>query len=382
MPPRPDIARAQATRGATVARLLAEQTAREAGTRAANLTRSPAAGQRALEQRQLEAADQIVRILGTMKGAAMKVGQMLSVLDLGIVSEGARPEFQRRLAALRDAAPQVSFERMRGVVEKDLGGPLERHFASFDEEPIGAASIGQVYRATLHDGREVAVKVQYPGVATSVRADLKNLGLIMRLIKRFAPGLDVGALADEIRLRVAEELDFSLEASNQRAVREVFADHPFVVVPDVVEELSARHVLVSEFIEGRGFGAIVDEPAEVRDRVGEIVFRFYCGSVYRLAQFSGDPHPGNFLLLDDGRLAFLDFGLFKRMDRDRVELELAIERAAAELDTARLHSQMSAAGLLADPDEVDPDELLAYVHDAVGWYLVDGDAQLDFDDGD
>src|SRR3712207_715874 len=179
-----------------------------------------------------------------MKGAAMRLGQVLSFLDVGLVPEEHREEFQRKLGALRDAAPKVRFADMRKVIESELDGPLDEHFAEFDAEPIAAASIGQVYRARLHarrdeaNGREVAVKVQYPGVAQAVRADLQNIGLILRLVKQIAPGLDVRASADEIRARIGEELDYELEAQNQRSLARVYKGHPFIRVPDVVTELS------------------------------------------------------------------------------------------------------------------------------------------------
>ena len=208
------------------------------------------------------------------------------------------------------------------MIEEELGEPLEDVFAEFDEEPIAAASIGQVYRARLHDGREVAVKVQYPGVAAAVRADLQNLGLILRLAKRIAPGLDPKAIGEEIRERIEEELDYELEAQNQRTLARIFRGHPFIVVPDVVTSLSRERVLVTEYVEGTGFEELKGYPQEERDRVGEILFRFYFGCLYRHHQFSGDPHPGNSMLLDDGRVAFFDFGLFKRMPPGAVELEM------------------------------------------------------------
>src|SRR3954451_20011264 len=186
-----DIPTGRVRRGAKIGRLAAGQTARQLGTRAANVTRGDEAKQKALEKRQVEAAEQIVAALGTMKGAAMKLGQVMSFLDVGLVPEEYREDFQRKLGALRDAAPNVNFAGMRKVIESELGGSLKENFAEFDPEPIAAASIGQVYRATLHDGRDVAVKVQYPGVAAAVRADMQNLGMILRLMKRIAPGLDV-----------------------------------------------------------------------------------------------------------------------------------------------------------------------------------------------
>src|SRR5919112_2930142 len=176
----------------------ASTAARQLGTRAANVARSDEAGQKALERRQLETAEQIVAVLGTMKGAAMKLGQVMSFLDVGLVPEEFREDFQAKLAELRDAAPKVSFKDMKRVIEAEFDEPLDEVFDTFDPVPIAAASIGQVYKARLHDGRHVAVKVQYPGVATAVRADMQNLGLILRLLKSVFPGLDVSAVADEI----------------------------------------------------------------------------------------------------------------------------------------------------------------------------------------
>ena len=177
-------------RTAKLGSLAAGQAIRQAGTLAANVTRSPEGREAALERRHIEAAEQIVAALGTMKGVAMKVGQVMSFLDVGLVPEEYQEDFQRKLAELRDSAPTVTFKEMRKVLEQELEDRLQNVFSDFDEEPIAAASIGQVYRATLDDGRAVAVKVQYPGVASAVRADLQNLGLILRLAKRIAPGLD------------------------------------------------------------------------------------------------------------------------------------------------------------------------------------------------
>src|ERR671919_1482615 len=258
-----------------------------------------------------------------MKGAAMKLGQVMSFLDVGLVPEEHREEFQRKLGELRDAAPKVRFADMRKVMESELGESIEEIFDAFETEPVAAASIGQVYRARLHDGRDVAVKVQYPGVAQAVRADMQNLGMILRLMKRIAPGLDVKSTAEEIRARIGDELDYELEAQNQRSLARIFRDHPFIVVPDVMTELSRERVIVTEYVRGAGFDDIKAMDQATRDRVGEIVFRFFFGCMYRHHQFSGDPHPGNFMLLEDGRVAFLDFGLFKVMPKELIELELA-----------------------------------------------------------
>ena len=195
-------------RAARVGRLAAGQGARQLGTRAANVTRGEEAAAKALERRQIETAERIVAVLGTMKGAAMKLGQVMSFLDVGLVPEEYREEFQAKLAELRDAAPKVSFKDMKKVIEGEYGEKIEDVFETFDPVPVAAASIGQVYKARLDDDRCVAVKVQYPGVAEAVRSDLQNLGLILRLMKSVAPGLDPKALGTEIRSRIEEELDY------------------------------------------------------------------------------------------------------------------------------------------------------------------------------
>jgi predicted unusual protein kinase regulating ubiquinone biosynthesis (AarF/ABC1/UbiB family) len=293
----------------------------------------------------------------------------MSFLDVGLVPEEHREEFQRELAKLRDAAPTVEFKQMKRVIEEDLEGKISDVFADFDEVPIAAASIGQVYRATLKDdGREVAVKVQYPGVASAVRADMQNLDMIMRLLKRMTPSLDVKAVTAEISDRIAEELDYELEAQNQRSLARIFKGHPFIAVPEVVSSLSRERVLVTEFVEGVGFEELKGYSQSKRDRIGEIVFRFFIGCLYRHRQFSGDPHPGNFLLLADGRVAFLDFGLFKRMERAPVELELACQRAVVEGDAQTLHKLLAESGFLPEPERVDPDHLRAFIEDAIWWY--------------
>jgi predicted unusual protein kinase regulating ubiquinone biosynthesis (AarF/ABC1/UbiB family) len=363
-------------RTAKIGGLAAGQAIRQAGTRAANVARSKERRDAALERRQIEAAEQIVAALGTMKGAAMKLGQVMSFLDVGLVPEEYRDEFQQKLAALRDAAPTVTFKQMRKVIEDELEDPIDEIFASFDEEPIAAASIGQVYRAQLHDGRDVAVKVQYPGVAAAVRADMQNLGLILRLAKRIAPGMDPQAIGREISERIEEELDYELEAQNQRTLARIFRNHPFIVVPAVVTSLSRERVMVSEYVEGTGFEDLKTYPQEDRDRIGEILFRFYFGCLYRHHQFSGDPHPGNSRLMEDGRMAFFDFGLFKRMPPGAVELEIAVARAIIEGDCATIMRLGSEVGFFPEPEKFDPQRVLAHFRAATSWYTVDQEIEL------
>lgn len=367
--PRDQVPRSRVRRAATVGRLAAGEAVKQIGTRTANMTRGERAAEDALATRQLKTARQVVAALGTMKGAAMKVGQMLSVIDLGIVDEQHRDEFQRELAKLRDSAPTVSMKQMRKVIESELGAPINDTFAAFDEEPIAAASIGQVYRATLgDDGHEVAVKVQYPGVAAAVRSDMKTLKIILRPLKGFLPGTQVDELVEELSERFAEELDYELEAQNQGTLARIYRGHPFIVVPDVVSSLCRQRVLVTEFVDGTGFEQLRNEPQAERDRLGEIVFRFYLGSLYRHLQFSGDPHPGNFLRMADGRVAFLDFGLFKRMDRPSVDLEIGLQRATAEGDDATLRALLTHADFLRDPEHINIDTWMSYLTTALGWY--------------
>jgi predicted unusual protein kinase regulating ubiquinone biosynthesis (AarF/ABC1/UbiB family) len=363
-------------RTAKIGGLAAGQAIRQAGTRAANVTRSKDGRDAALERRHIEAAEQIVAALGTMKGAAMKVGQVMSFLDVGVVPEEYREEFQRKLAELRDAAPTVTFKDMRKVIEGELGDKLSNVFEEFDEEPIAAASIGQVYRATLSDGRHVAVKVQYPGVAAAVRADMQNLGLILRLAKRIAPGMDPKAIGDEIRSRIHEELDYELEAQNQRALARIFRGHPFIVIPDVVTSLSHERLMVSEFVQGAGFEELKTYPQEDRDRIGEMLFRFYFGCLYRHGQFSGDPHPGNSMLLADGRMAFFDFGLFKRMPPGSVQLEIDVARAVIEGDSETIMRLGTEVGFFPQPEKFNPDRVLAHFRASTSWYTADREIQV------
>ena len=359
-----------------VGRLAAGQAVRQFGTRAANLTRSEDKAQAALDRRQVQTAEQIVAVLGTMKGAAMKLGQVMSFLDVGLVPEEFREEFQQKLAALRDAAPKVSFQQMKKVIEDEYEEPLDEVFETFDPVPIAAASIGQVYKARMPDGRDVAVKVQYPGVASAVRADMQNLGMILRLMKRIAPGLDPQALGDEIRSRIDEELDYELEAANQRTLARIFRGHPFIVVPDVITRLSRERVVVSEFVSGRGFEEIKQLPQPERDRIGEMIFRFYFGCMYRHHQFSGDPHPGNSLLLDDGRMAFLDFGLFKRIPAEVAEFELQVQRLGGEGRATELIDLLHEGGFIGDPSFYTEEKIMAQFRDVTWWYTTDEEILL------
>ena len=359
-------------RGAKVGGLLGVETARAYATKAANVARSDDAKRAASERRRLEAAEHIAEVLGQMKGAVMKAGQMASLMDFGRLPTGELEEFQARFEDLRDSAAQVPFKDMQKVVERELGERISDVFCEFDPDAAAAASIGQVYRARLHDGRRVAVKVQYPGVAAAVRADLQNLGLMMLAAKRIAPGLDARAMAAEIRERIGEELDYEHEAQTQRAFARRWRGHPFIVIPDVVTALSRERVLVTEWVDGTNLTQLKAAPRTTRDHVGEIVFRFFFGSLYRFGQFSGDPHPGNIVALGDGRVAFLDFGMTKTVPRSTIESELSVLRAGLDSDAAGVHAGLATLGFFDPGDQrIDPSRLLAHVRALNAWYADD-----------
>src|ERR687888_1029442 len=314
-------------RTARVGGMVTGQGVRWAGMRAANRMRTPERAEAAERQRTAALVSELVDRLSQMRGAAMKVGQMLSMVEFDGLDSEQQDELQRKLATLRDGIPPVPFARLEKLLRKELGAPLGNVFSDFDERAFAAASIGQVHRAMTVDGDEVAVKIQYPGVAEAVETDLRNATLLLPLIKRLAPGLDAKALATEMRERIGEELDYELEAQNQRRIERLLRGHPFVRVPRVNTALSTRRVLVSEYVEGERFEAVRRADDVQRDRYGEIVFRLYFGLLYRDRIALGDPHPGNYLLCPDGRVCFMDFGLLRDVDASRLAAEGAIALA-------------------------------------------------------
>src|SRR3989454_3694177 len=364
-------------RTAKVGTVIGSQGARYAGTRAANVVRSKERATEALDQRHLEAAERMVDTLGTMKGAAMKIGQLASFIDTEFLPPEYRELYQDKLSALRTSAPPMPWRKVSTVLDEEWGAPVEEPFEDFDHDAAAAASIGQVHRAALPDGRKVAVKIQYPGVAKALRADMQNAGMILRLAKAIAPGLDAKAAAEELKERVLEELDYEYEAQNQRTFARGYRGHPFIHVPDVITRLTTERVLVTEWVDGLGFEAVRQLPQEEKDRFGEIVFRFCFGSIYHLQHFNADAHPGNYVLMEDGKVAFLDFGMTKQLDKEQIELEIAALEAVFDDDADRLVKGLADLGFLNNPKRIDAERLMEHVHTVGGWYMEDREVTID-----
>ncbi|WP_019853285.1 ABC1 kinase family protein [Actinopolyspora mortivallis] len=279
-------------------------------------------------------AEQLFEVLGQLKGGAMKFGQALSVFEAAVPDELAEP-YRQALSKLQATAPPMSETSVRRTLDEQLGSDWRRRFAEFEESPAAAASIGQVHRALWHDGRPVAVKIQYPGADEALRADLRQLMRFSRLFQSLLPGAEVKPLLNELQDRMVEELDYRLEADHQRAFAAAFADDESVHVPRVVA--SSPKVMVSEWVAGEPFADIIDHGSrEQRDRAGRLLSEFHFSSPARVGLLHADPHPGNFRLLPDGRLTVIDFGAVARLPEGLPRtlgrmVRLALEDRAEEL---------------------------------------------------
>ena len=308
----------------------------------------------------LRSTEEVAEELGDMKGALMKLGQMASYID-----EGVPETFRATMARLQRDAPPMSAELAASVVAEELGGPPEHLFARWDPLPFAAASIGQVHRAITRDGHAVAVKVQYPGIAESIEADVRNVGLLRRIAALAFPGLDTGALVDELRDRLREEVDYHLEAHHQELFAGYYEGHPVIRVPRVVPELSTGRVLTSELASGWRFEDVLRWDQRERDLAAETIHRFVFRGLYRLRAFNGDPHPGNYLFHGRGRVTFLDYGLTKRFTAEELApLEDAARYIAVERDGAGFRAALERAGFLQPgapvPTEMVVDHLGAF----------------------
>ena len=331
-------------RGAKLAGQTGKSAFRFVGTRA----RAFAAPQRAgefLEGFHTATAQQLVEMLGEMKGAAMKLGQLASFYEFGAPSE-YMSTYRDALTMLQNSAPPMDPEASKAVIKEEFGRSVDEVFATFEDEAVAAASIGQVHRATLHSGETVAVKVQYPGVDEAVRSDIRNVSAMTKLAVAIAPNLDPKEVANEVKDRVLEELDYRREASNQERFAKLFAGHPFIVVPKVYRDYCHTRVITQEFVEGDPFMSSLEWPQEKRNQLAEVLFRFFYGSLNRFQLFSADPHPGNYLLLKDGKVAFLDYGLVRAVDPGTLGHLLEIVQALIANDKDRGRRALEGIGIL------------------------------------
>lgn len=273
-------------------------------------------------------------------------------------------------------SPELAAEQVRA----ELGHWPTELFAEWDEQPIASASIGQVHRAITTRGRAVAVKIQYPGVAEAVGSDLRNAGWIFGALASLFPGVDPEPIVDEIKSRLLEELDYNVEAQNQRLFHDYFDGHPFVSVPGVVDELSTAKILTTDLAVGSRFPEVLTWSEDERNLAAETLFRFSFGAIYRLHAFNGDPHPGNYLFNPGGKVTFLDFGLVKRFDpTETVLFEDLIRAMVVNADPAAFRSIVENAGILAPDAPFGNDIVEEYFSYYYRYVLTDGPVTIDAD---
>ncbi|MFD5519882.1 ABC1 kinase family protein [Streptomyces sp. NPDC127066] len=315
---------------------------------------------RELQQR---TAEQLFKVLGELKGGAMKFGQAMSVFESALPEEIAGP-YRAALTKLQDAAPPMPTRTVHSVLEERLGADWAELFVEFEDKPSAAASIGQVHRAVWHDGREVAVKVQYPGAGEALLSDLTQLSRFARLLGPLIPGMDIKPLITELRDRVSEELDYGLEAQAQAAHAEEFADDPDVLVPAVVHQ--CEQVLVTEWIDGVPLSEVItDGTPEQRDRAGQLLARFLFSGPARTGLLHADPHPGNFRLLPDGeggwRLGVLDFGTVDRLPGGLPQPIGDSLRMTLDGDAESVYELLCEEGFVKESIDLAPDAVLDYL---------------------
>ena len=308
---------------------------------------------------QQRTAEQLFKVLGDLKGGAMKLGQALSVFEAAMPEELAAP-YRDALTRLQDDAPPLPAPIVHKVLSSQLGPAWRAHFLTFDDAPAAAASIGQVHRATWSDGRPVAVKVQYPGAGRALLSDLNQLSRLGRVFGILSPGLDIKPLLQELRERVAEELDYRLEAQSQHTFAKAYAGDPDIFVPDVLA--GADRILVTEWVEGTPLSAILRSGTrEQRDGVGLLYVRFLFSGPARAGLLHADPHPGNYRLLADGRLGVLDFGAVNRLPDGFPPAIGKLLNLALRGDREAVVDGLRAEGFVNPGHDVDADELLAYL---------------------
>ena len=318
---------------------------------------------------QQKTAEQLFAVLGELKGGAMKFGQALSVFEAAVPEDHAAP-YREALTRLQEAAPPMSADVMHRVLAEQFGRNWPSRFQDFDDEPAAAASIGQVHRAVWADGRPVAVKIQYPGAGPAVIADFTQLARVGRLFARLSPGIDVKPLLAELRERIMEELDYTLEADAQRGFAAAYDDDEEIAIPRVVA--SAPKVIVSEWIDGTPLSQIIAHGRiAARNRAGYLLALLHYSAPERAKMLHADPHPGNFRILSDGRLGVVDFGAVARLPDGSPEPLGLMTRLALEGRTGELMTSMRNYGFIRPGIEVDPQRVLDYLRPILDPLAVD-----------
>jgi predicted unusual protein kinase regulating ubiquinone biosynthesis (AarF/ABC1/UbiB family) len=308
---------------------------------------------------QRRTADQLFAVLGELKGGAMKFGQMLSLMEAAMPEEFAAP-YRASLVRLQDSAPPMPASTVHTILSTELGRRWRDRFEEFDDIPAAAASIGQVHQGTLKDGRVVAIKLQYPGAADALRADLRQIGRIARTFGGLIPGLELKPLVAELQERIGEELDYDREAQAQQAYADAFAGSDEFLVPRVIKH--SPQVIVSEWIGGTPLSKVIAEAdQELRDEVGLKYVRFMFSGPKYAGLLHSDPHPGNFKVQDDGRLGVVDFGLCARLPDGLPPAIGRLLRIAMAGDGDKVLEGLRAEGFVKPRIEIDPDQLLDYL---------------------
>jgi predicted unusual protein kinase regulating ubiquinone biosynthesis (AarF/ABC1/UbiB family) len=341
---------------------LAGFTARAAGGRMVAALREKTGDSDAVARFHERTAERYTELLGHSKGVLMKAGQVLSMVDTSSLGNGGFSPYQKALSRLQADSPPMEPALAKEVLQTDLGRSAEDLFAEFSDQPMAAASIGQVHRAALHDGREVAVKIQYPGAAEAIRDDLANTELLATF-SRFGAAAsgtaiqpDFRQMTREIAARITEEIDYRHEATNITAFSELYYDHPFIRVPEVIAEASGDRVLTMTYLDGLDWAAAQHADQDLKDTWAEVILRFVAGSYRHANLFNADPHPGNYRFGLDGRVGFVDFGCVSVLPERQRRPFVGMARAAIDGRKNDLRELMTELGFLTQGSTLSMDE--------------------------